>query len=40
MDKKTILSALILLVVSFSAGAQQYDVLDQVKADWRKAAAM
>ena len=40
MDKKSLLAALILLFVSLSAGAQQYDVLDQVKADWRKAAAM
>ena len=40
MSKNTILSVLILLFVSLSAGAQRYDVLDQVKADWRKAAAM
>lgn len=40
MEKKTLLTALILLFVSLTVGAQQYDVLDQVKADWRKAAAM
>ena len=38
---KRILSFLLFLVLgTFLAGAQQYDVLDQVKADWRKAAAM
>ena len=40
MKKKAIFTALFLLFVALTAGAQQYDVLDQVKADWRKAAAM
>ncbi len=34
------LLTILLLLVCCLAGAQQYDVLDQVRADWRKAAGM
>ena len=38
--KKTLFLLAFLLCILNSASAQQYDVLDQVKADWRKAAGM
>ena len=38
--KKTFVLLVALLTFVGSAFAQQYDVLDQVKADWRKAAGM
>ena len=34
------LITVVLLLVCFVAGAQQYDVLEQVRADWRKASGM
>ena len=40
MSKKTIISTLVVLLISLTAAAQQYDVLDQVRADRRKAAGM
>ena len=38
--KRTLLLLATLLLILPAAFAQQYDVLDQVKADWRKAAGM
>ena len=38
--RKTLLLFAFLLCILNNASAQQYDVLDQVKADWRKAAGM